>query len=116
LLVGPGRRPGKRNRAQGPGLGLRLPDPPAAADRRPDRLLQRDGRHLHRRRATGPSADTFLPNGPGRELTRCCTRPSSTTPAGVTPSAAPPATPASSPAGCGSAPATPCRTTRTRSP
>src|SRR6185437_11891494 len=112
LLVGPGRR----NRAQGPGLGLRLPDPPAAAHRRPGRLLQREGRHLPRRRATGPPADTFLPNGREWELRRRCTPPSSTTLAGATPSAAPTAIPASSPAGCGPASATLCRSTRTRSP
>ena len=40
LLVGRRRRHGRAR----PGLGLRLPDPPAAADRRPGRLLQREGR------------------------------------------------------------------------
>ena len=41
----------------GPCLGLRLPDPPAAAHRRPGRLLQRKGRHRPRRppAAAGPN-------------------------------------------------------------
>src|SRR6266536_1197427 len=56
LLVGPRRR---RN-PPGPGLGLRLSHPPAAADRRPDRLLQREGGRDHRHRPASPSQHALL--------------------------------------------------------
>ena len=42
-----------------PGLGLRLPHPPAAPHRRPGRLLQREGRHLPRRRAAGAAENNI---------------------------------------------------------
>jgi uncharacterized protein (DUF427 family) len=56
LLVGP-RRP--RN-PPGPGLGLRLSHPPAAADRRPDCLLQREGGRDRRRRPAAPAQHALL--------------------------------------------------------
>ena len=51
------------DRARGPGLGLRLPDPAALADRRNGRLLQREGRRLPRRQTPRTAQDPFLPLG-----------------------------------------------------
>ena len=59
VLVGAGRR----GDASRPGLVLRLPDAPAAADRRPRRVLQREGRREHRRRAPCAAGDALLPIG-----------------------------------------------------
>ena len=56
LLVGARRR----RAAPRPRVGLRLPDPPAAADRRTDRLLQREGRRRRRRRAPPSAEDALL--------------------------------------------------------
>ena len=39
---------------------LRLPDPAAAADHRAGRVLQREGRRVHRRRATGTARHSLL--------------------------------------------------------
>jgi hypothetical protein len=54
LLVSPHRRQSAR-RPPGSRVGLRLPDPPATAHRRPDRLLQRKDRHRRSPAAAGPN-------------------------------------------------------------
>jgi hypothetical protein len=55
--------PGRRRGASRPGVGLRVPHPAAAADRRPRGVLQRAGRRERRRRAPAAADDALLPIG-----------------------------------------------------